>query len=115
VSERSHQAIKLQEPHRLRIIPSTIFLVPEGGSSAQLIRQEECWRLPMSFLELLPEVQALSRLDKLRLIRLLAEDLAQLEQSTPFEQGRESLWWPDRAFNAAALLLRELNMERPAP
>lgn len=67
----------------------------------------------MSFLELLPEVQALSRLDKLRLIRLLAEDLAQSEEAMPLKPGQEyPLWSPDRAFDAAAVLLRELEAER---
>ena len=69
----------------------------------------------MSFQELLPEVHALSRIDKLRLIRWLAEDLAEAEQSTPFEAGREyPLWSPDRAYDAAVVLLRELDAERAA-
>lgn len=67
----------------------------------------------MSLLELLPEVRALSRVDKLRLIQVLAEDLAQSEQAAPFEAGREyPLWSPDRAYEAAAVLLRELEAER---
>lgn len=69
----------------------------------------------MSFLELLTEVRSLSRIDKLRLIQRLAEDLAQSEQSTPFEAGQEyPLWSPDRAYDAAAVLLRELDAERAA-
>ncbi len=67
----------------------------------------------MSFLEWLPEVRALSRLDKLQLIRVLAEDLARWEEIPPFEVGREyPLWSPDRAYEAAAVLLRELETEK---
>ena len=44
-----------------------------------------------------PTVRALSRLEKLRLIQLLAEDLAQTEQSTSFEGGQTyPLWSPNR-------------------
>jgi hypothetical protein len=35
----------------------------------------------MSFVEMLPRVRALSRIEKLRMIHLLAEDLAQAEAS----------------------------------
>jgi len=67
----------------------------------------------MSFQELLPEVQALSRLDKLRLIQVLAEDLAQAEGATLLEENREyPLWSPDRAYDGAAVLLRELEAAR---
>jgi len=69
--------------------------------------------MTMSFLEMLPEVRALSRIDKLRLIQLLAEDLAHAEESAPFAAGQTyPLWSPDRAFDAAAVLLRELETER---
>jgi hypothetical protein len=67
----------------------------------------------MTFVEMLPGIRALSRSDKLRLIQLLAEDLAQAEQSTPFAAGQTyPLWSPDRAYDAAAVLLRELEAER---
>jgi len=70
----------------------------------------------MSFVEMLPEVRALSRIDKLRLIQVLAEDLAQAEESTPFAAGQTyPLWSPDRAYDAAAVLLRELEAERTRP
>ncbi len=70
----------------------------------------------MSLLELLPEVRALSRIEKLQLIRVLAEDLARSEEIAPFEPGREyPLWSPDRAYGAAAVLLQELEAERTAP
>ncbi len=67
----------------------------------------------MSFVEMLPEVRALSRIDKLRLIQLLAEDLAQTEGPNPFVAGQSyPLWSPDRAYAAAAVLLRELEAVR---
>jgi hypothetical protein len=66
----------------------------------------------MSYVEILPEARALSRTDKLRLIQRLAEDLAQEEESPPFAAGQSfPLWSPDRAYDAAAVLLRELQME----
>jgi hypothetical protein len=67
----------------------------------------------MSFVNVLPEVRALSRIDKLRLIQLLAEDLAETEEPAPFEAGQAyPLWSPDRAYDAAAVMLRELEAER---
>lgn len=70
----------------------------------------------MSFVEVLPSVRALSRIDKLRLIQLLAEDLARAEESTPFVAGQTyPLWSPDGAYEAAAVLLRELEEERTRP
>jgi hypothetical protein len=59
--------------------------------------------------ELLPQARALSRIDKLRLIQQLAEDLAQAEESTPFIADRiDPLWSIDQAYEAAAVLMREL-------
>jgi hypothetical protein len=70
----------------------------------------------MSFVEVLPIVRNLSQIEKLRLIRLLAEDMAQVEESMPFEAGQTyPLSSPDRAYDAAAVLLRELEAERPRP
>jgi hypothetical protein len=66
----------------------------------------------MSFVELLPTVRSLSRLDKLQLIQLLAADLAQAEEPTPIAAGQDyPLWSPDRAYDAAAELLRVLEAE----
>ena len=70
----------------------------------------------MSFAEVLPIVRNLSRVEKLRLIRLLADDLTQIEESTPFEAGQTyPLSSPDRAYEAAAVLLQELEAERTRP
>ncbi len=66
----------------------------------------------MSYAEMLPEVRALPRIDKLRLIQVLVEELARAEEATPFVAGQSfPLWSPDRAYDAAAVLLRELQME----
>jgi hypothetical protein len=61
---------------------------------------------------MLPEVRALSRIDKPRLIQVLVEELARAEEATPFAAGQSfPLWSPDRTYDAAAVLLRELQME----
>jgi hypothetical protein len=67
----------------------------------------------MSFVEMLPSVQALSRIEKLQLIQLLAKDLAEGEQSPFLVEGQTyPLWSPDQAYEAADTLLRELDAER---
>ena len=70
----------------------------------------------MSLAELLPTVRGLSRMDKLRLIQVLASDLAQAEEPSPIAAGRDyPLWSPDRAYDAAAVLLGMLEAERTEP
>jgi len=65
----------------------------------------------MSLTDVLPEVQALSRLDKIRLIQFLAQELVQEESL--IESGRSyPVWSPDRAFTAAAVLLQALEDEK---
>jgi hypothetical protein len=62
----------------------------------------------MSLAEVLPQFLSLSRIDKLRLIQLLAEDLQQGEQGRR-ELGRTyPVRSPGPAFAAAAALLRAL-------
>ena len=62
----------------------------------------------MSLTEVLPEVQTLSRRDKIRLIQLLAHELERDEDGL-IEPGRSyPVWSPDRAFSAAAVLLQAL-------
>jgi hypothetical protein len=69
----------------------------------------------MSLTEVLPEVQLLSRLDKIRLIQFLARDLEQ-DESDLIEPGRTySVGSPDRAFGAAAALLQALEEEKSKP
>jgi hypothetical protein len=59
--------------------------------------------------ELVPAVRALSRADKLRLIQLLVVELAREEGVPLIEVGASyPVWTPHHAFDAAAVLLREL-------
>ena len=65
----------------------------------------------MSLAEVLPEVQMLSRLDKIRLIQFLAGELER-DESGLIEPGRSyPIWSPDQAFTAAAALLQALEDE----
>lgn len=67
----------------------------------------------MSIVEMMPSVRALSRIEKLQLIQLLAEDLARAEESATLVPGQTyPLWSPERAYEAAEILLRELESER---
>ena len=66
----------------------------------------------MSLTDVLPEVQKLSRRDKIRLIQLLAQDLERDEEEL-IQPGRSyPIWSPDRAFTAAAELLQALEDEK---
>jgi hypothetical protein len=66
----------------------------------------------MSLAKVLPEVRALSRLDKIRLIQWLAQDLERDETSL-IEPGRAyPVWSPDRAFRAAVALLQALEEDK---
>jgi hypothetical protein len=62
--------------------------------------------------DLVPAVRALSRADKLRLIQLLVTDLAR-EEGVPLHEPSAPypVWTPHHAFDAAAVLLRELAAE----
>jgi hypothetical protein len=67
----------------------------------------------MSFVEMLPSVRALSRIENLQLIQLLADDLARTEETTSLVAGQTyPLCSPDQAYEAANILLRELEAER---
>ncbi|NLX99177.1 MAG: hypothetical protein GXY83_23815 [Rhodopirellula sp.] len=66
----------------------------------------------MSLAEVLPEVQSLSRLDKIRLIQIVAQELER-EESELIEPNRSyPVWSPDRAFTAAGSLLEALEDEK---
>jgi hypothetical protein len=58
--------------------------------------------------ELIPEAKSLSRVDKLRLIQLLAEELAGVEGSGIEANRSYAVWSPDSAFDAADVMLRAL-------
>jgi len=68
--------------------------------------------LAMALAEVLPEVQALTRLDKIRLIQFLAHELEQDDDSL-IDPGRSyPIWSPDQAFSAAAALLQALEEDK---
>jgi hypothetical protein len=70
----------------------------------------------MSLVELLPTVRSLSRQDKLRLIQWLAGELAQTEELNPIPAGHSyTLWSPDQAYDASAVLLRALDADASRP
>ena len=62
--------------------------------------------------EILPEAQSLSRLDKIRLVQVLAEELERDEKGL-IEPGRSyPICSPDRAFSAAAAMMQALDAPR---
>lgn len=66
----------------------------------------------MSLAEVSPEVESLSRLDKIRLIQLLAQQLER-DPADMIEPSRSyPLQSPDQAFTAAAALLQSLDQDR---
>ncbi len=69
----------------------------------------------MSLVEVLPEVQTLSRLDKIRLIQFLAQELERDEDQLIEPNRSYPIWSPDRAFSAAAVLLQALEEDRSQP
>lgn len=60
----------------------------------------------MSLNEVLPDVRALSRFDKLRLIQLVAQELEQDEAALIEQSQTYPIWSPIEAFDAAAELLK---------
>jgi hypothetical protein len=69
-----------------------------------------------SLMEVSPEVRALSRIDKLRPIGPPGEELAPPERPPRFvAELSYPVWSPERAYDAAAVLLKELEEERARP
>jgi hypothetical protein len=66
----------------------------------------------MSFVEVLSEVQSLSRLDKIRLIQFLAQQLEQDDSGLMPPGQSYPVWSPDRAFTAAAALMQALEEDK---
>ena len=67
----------------------------------------------MTLDEMLPSLQALPRQDKLRLIELLAADVARQEGLAPTDREKaHAIWSPHDAFDGAATLLRALDDEK---
>ncbi len=61
--------------------------------------------------ELIPHAKSLSRVDKLRLIQLLAEELAGDEGAGIKANQSYAVWSPDSAFDAADVMLKALANE----
>lgn len=61
--------------------------------------------------ELIPGAKSLSRVDKLRLIQLLAEELAGDEGGGIEANQSYPVWSPDCAFDGADVMLRALATE----
>lgn len=62
----------------------------------------------MSFTELLPQVQELSKIDKLRLMQFLATELVKAEDQTFFVEGQAYPIWSPYHCSAAANTLMGL-------
>ena len=70
----------------------------------------------MSLTELLPELQSLSRADRLRVVQVLVTDLAREEGVTLLEPGKTyPVWTPYGAFEAATAVYETLRKEGAAP
>ena len=69
----------------------------------------------MSLVEVLPEVQSLSRLDKIRLIQILSHALERDDAELIVAGQSDPVWSPDRAFTAAAALLQALDEDKGQP
>ncbi len=61
--------------------------------------------------ELISEAKSLSRVDKLRLIQLLAKELAGDEGTDINANQSYAVWSPDAAFSAADVMLKALSNE----
>ncbi|HBQ99639.1 MAG: hypothetical protein J7524_22260 [Roseofilum sp. Belize BBD 4] len=61
----------------------------------------------MTLTELLPSIQELSHLDKIKLIRLLAEDIESRAEIAPLEPGKTyDLLTPYNIFGAGKILMQ---------
>jgi hypothetical protein len=70
----------------------------------------------MSLIELLPAIRSLSHPDKVRLLGVLAEELARDEGLNEIRAGGEyPIWSPYGAFDAAKIMLDALEAEKKKP
>jgi hypothetical protein len=70
----------------------------------------------MSIADVLPNARSLSRADRLRLIQILAGELAQDEPASGVEaNGEYPVWSPHDSYEAAATLLRVLDETKSSP
>ena len=70
----------------------------------------------MSLSELPPAIRAMERADKLRLIRLLVDDVAR-EETAELDMADQTvpIWSPHDAFEGAASLLCVLDQDKASP
>ena len=69
--------------------------------------------LEMSLSEVLPNVRSLSRTEKLQLIQVLAQELAEAENVPAIPTGQSyPIWSPFDAFGAAEVLWNALQAEK---
>ncbi len=69
----------------------------------------------MTLNDLIPELQALPRPDKLWVIQMMAAEVAREEDADLLKAGREyPIWSPFDAFEGAATLMRVLEQEKAA-
>ncbi len=67
----------------------------------------------MTLNDLIPELQSLSRADKLLIIQIMAADVAREEDVGLLRAGQEyPIWSPFDAFEGAAALMRALQQEK---
>ena len=64
----------------------------------------------MTLADLIPELKALPRTDKLRVIQMMAAEVADEENSEEFREY--SIWSQFDAFDGAATLMRALEQEK---
>jgi hypothetical protein len=70
----------------------------------------------MSIADVLPTVRSLTRADQLRLIQMVAQELAENEPASLVEPNQVyPVWSPHDSFEAAATLLRVLDQEKRSP
>ena len=94
-------------------MPKT-YLTTGNVNFAVVVTGPEVHSYGMSLSEILPEVRSLSAADKLRLIRLLSEDVDGAPDITPLEHGRAyAVATPQFESGATEALLRELQNTPP--
>lgn len=85
---------------------------PDCSKCRSMVRMSLKEFVVMSLVEMLPDIQSLPRADKLKLIQLLAQELAETEEPPPLQAGLSyPVWSPDQAFAAAETLLQTLRTE----
>ena len=77
----------------------------KGGTKMEPTVQIKTLEQPITLTEIVPAVRMLPAFDKLRLIRILAEELESAKEIFPFESGKTYyLPTPYNSYGAAAIL-----------